>query len=481
MPTIKLPIGEAPYYNVDPLAKNLQMADAVIDGYVDETKTIRRRHGLKANQTLGPGPGQGLFYWTQMDRLIAVSGGRVWSITRNGSATELTGVTLNDSPIVFADGNKVGGEPWLYMADGGYPVYTQGASLTRLTSTYGAPSECTSICWSQGRFLAMQKNTRNFYATDTDPDTGEIEPYYFLAAENPLTAEARPDLLEYIRSSWEEILAWGKQGLEIWRADDTFFSSIPGAFSPIGLAAKYSVVEADNTVFALGLADEGRKVCVVKLQGRTPQVISLPIEKVLQSYSRVDDAIGFLLPDSQYVITFPTEEATWVYNYMTDRWAQWTHTSSLFVERGEYLGRYSATCWGKTFIQSRVDGTLYEYDADTYTDDGQPIHTEYVTSHIDYDTGSRKRNNYLHLNVKRGVGSLTSAATLMIRWKDDNEPAYHVNKYRLVDLGNTGENAPYIKTFRMGMYRSRQYSVVFTDDADLCLVGIEENSEVLKK
>lgn len=480
-----IPIGTKPYFNIDPVSKGATVADTCIDGYFDESGTLRRRGALKAWLDLGTGAkGNGLFAWHQMERLVAVSGGRVWLIAQDGSTEELTGAVLNDANVVFADGNKVDGSPWLYMADGGYPVYSTGNALQRLTEASGAPSAVSHVAWTQGRFLVNQVGSRKFYATDTNPETGTIDNAYFLASDNPLTAESRPDNADYLGVSWEELLVWGKQGLEIWRDDAVFFSPVAGAFTPAGILAPYSVVEADNTVFALCSVDGGSKRAVIKMQGRVPQVVSLPIERVLQGYAEVSDAIGWLTPDSEYVLTFPSAGETWCYDYRNDAWYPWSRWDVDRAERQEFLGRHSATMWGRTFMQSRIDGKIYEYDRSTFADDGQMIRTEYVSGNI--GSGNKTRMNKLRIYLKRGQGDESgSEPVLLVRYKDErndegcNEDGW--NNSRSVSLGKQGKRSFYRDLNQMGSFATRQFSFILTDNADLALVRLEADMERLSR
>ena len=77
----------------------------------------------------------------------------MWLISQDGSTQELTGATINNQNVVFADGNMIDGSPWLYLADGGYPVYTRGADLTRLGAASGAPAAVSHVCWCVSGFL----------------------------------------------------------------------------------------------------------------------------------------------------------------------------------------------------------------------------------------------------------------------------------------------------------------------------------------
>jgi hypothetical protein len=471
-------IGTKPYYNIDPVSKGATVLDSVIDGYIDEAGSFRRRGGLKPWLDLETGaPGNGLFAWYQMDRLVAVSGGRVWLIARDGSKVEVEGAVMSGGNIVFADGNTVDGGQWLYLTDGGYPVYTQGADLTRLTATSGAPANVSHCCWHSGRFLINSVGTRRAYATDVNPATGEFDNAYFAAADNPLTAVQRPDNLDYLGTSWEEILFWGKQGLEIWQPDSNFFSPVSGAFSPAGILAPYSVVEADNTVFALCLVDGGNKRAVVKMVGRSPQVISLPIERVLNGHDVVEDAIAWLTRDSEYVITFPTAGETWCYDYRNDAWYQWSKWDSNTASRQEFLGRHSATMWGKTFMQSRADGKIFEYDRATFTDDGQTINTEPITGN--FGNGAGVRINKLRLFLKCGASNGVNEPVLRVRWRDNGRQEWH--GHRDVLLGAQGEYEFFRDLTQLGSTVTRQFSFPFTDDAELVLARVEMDAESLTR
>lgn len=479
MALVPLPIGEKPYYNIDPASKRATVSDSCIDGYIDESKTVNRRGGLKQWLDTGSGTkGNGLYYWHQVDRLVAVSGGKVWLIDKAGVASELTGTVLNNQPVVFSDGNKIDGSPWLYMADGGYPVYTLGVGLTRLTPASGAPANCSHIAWTQGRFLAKQDNSRRFYATDTNPATGDMDNAYFLASDNPLTAESRPDNIGYLGVSWEEILVWGTQGLETWRDDGSFFSPIAGAFSPVGILAPYSVVEADNTVFALCLVDGGTKRAVIRLQGRSPQVISLPIERVLAGYETVSDAIGWLTKDSEYVLTFPAAGESWCFDYRNNVWYQWSRWNKEFSSRQEFLGRHSASAWGKTFMQSTVDGKIFEYDRGTYQDNGDYLATEYVTGWI--GEGNATHMSRLRLHLKRAQGDATgSEPMLIVRWRDDGNAEW--KNERQISLGKQGERNFFKNIWGLGRFVKRQFSFILTDNAALSLVGVAAEIEVMNR
>lgn len=469
-----LPIGAAPYYNIDPASKGITATDTCVDGWIDEVGTVHRRGGLLTWQDVATNQaGQGIFYWQQLDCLIVRSGTKAFKVTKDGTVTEITGVVFNQSKTIFADGNKIDGSPWLYMFDGGHPVYTlDGDTATRLDDTKGCPNAVKFGAWVAGRFLVAQSGTRNFFATDTNPESGTIENDYFLAPENPLTAEANPDNLDYLGARESEIVVAGYQGVEYWQADGSFFSSVIGAESPCGVVAPYSVVEANNSLYFLGIVDNGRKLAIVRMQGRAPQVVSLPIEKILKSMTTVNDAIGWITDDSEYVITFPTEGQTWCHDYLNDNWYQWSAWDMKTPKRDEFKGRFACAAWGKLFMQSRTDGKIFEYSRNVYQDGGEMFVTEYRTGWI---AGSGAVIcPHIRLHLKRGIGGESGdEPALIIRWRDNGKQEW--KSERQVSLGKQGEYEFYRDIRQCGSYKSRQYSFLISGNFELCLVKFEHD------
>lgn len=480
MALVPLEIGKKPYYNVDPVSKGLNISDSCIDGYIDETGTVRRRGGIEEAINLDTGkPGLGIFYWPQADCMIARSGTQCFKIAQDMTVTEITGVAFNEQTTSFADGNKIDGSQWLYLFDGGYPVYTtDAATLTRLDASTGSPANVNFGCWNTGRYLVAQNNTRKFYATDTDPTSTVIENDYFLASNNPLTAERRPDNLDYIGSHFDEIVVMGKQGIEYWSADDTFFSIISGAITPVGIAAPYSVVECNNSIHALCYVDSGKKIAVCKIINRNPTVISSSIDLPLKSYSRIDDAIAWATNNNEYLITFPTEGVTWCYDYKLDTWYQWTKWHVEQASRTEFLGRFGAYAWGSYYMQSRLDGKIYRYSPDIYQDAGETLATEYITGWL--GGNNQTRCNRMRFRIKRGQGDLSgSEPKLLVRWRDNGGQVW--SKAKEISLGKIGEYDFYKEIRSCGIYTSRQYSFTLHANCELQLVGVEHEIEQMTR
>ena len=475
-----LPINLAPYYNTDDTANSIA-ADGMFDCYLEAVPDVgfvtRRRPGLKLFADVGTGrQGDGLVWWSAARKLVAVSKGRVFFVGIDGTCQDVTGDPLKEgTPVVFASGQKLDGSPWLYMANGEL-VYTTGGNTAKPSDTNTPPA--THVCWIDSRFLANIPGTNQFLYTDTNIGTGMIENDFWSSTGNPLTCEIRADNLLSIFSAWQEVYTWGEEGLQVWQDDgSTPFSTVPGAFSEAGLAAEYSPARANNTVFALCVVDGKR--CVVALVGRQPTVISEPIARVLSEMSRVSDAIGDIISVggmSIYLLTFPSENQSWAYDYINKTWSRWGSWNGFDHDR--FIGQHScfAAGFGKHLIQSSVDGKIYELDRNTYDDAGSPMISYRRTGWIDYgNSWVRKRSTSFYIKAKSG-GSDT--ATLLMRWRDDGRQEW--SPFMSVELSPTGNYNFIAKLNRFGMFRSRQYEFRPAPGVDVALVGATEDVKVMQ-
>jgi hypothetical protein len=485
MSLINLPIRR-PFWNVEGQGKVL-LIDEAHDCYYESTQEgknqycIRRRPGysvFSSGITAGsstPATGQGIFWSDRLDAAFVVSGGKLYKLASDGTATELTGSTLNTlRRVIFAEGQDLALSPFIYIAHGGLLRYTNGTTLSALTDA-AAPT-ATYVAGLNNRFFA-DDGGQDFLITDTDPATSLIDPFYWSFASNPFRTAQKADLLKAIHSGWNEVSMWGTQNIEYWQEDGvTPVSPLVGATSEIGIEAPYSLVQADNTLFAL--ANMNGKRAFIRMVNRAPQIISNDIDQELQKLTTVSDAVSafcFAGGVNAYVTDFPTEKVTWVYDLKEKIWTRWGSWNS-----GE--ARYDSfpiagTCYAKTWNKHLLlgtDGVVYQFSRNTFQDNGSEQRTTIRTGWIDHGTSCRKSSRELTVKVKTYN---SSASTLLIRWRDDGRPEW--SNFTNLPLGSESEQTHYTRLTRMGIYRSRQYEFVITDNADLALMGMTEDVERL--
>ena len=466
-----------PTYNVDPIAKQGR-SETIIDGYLDEAGCLNSRFGCDVfADPLTGAPGDGLFWWDKLGVPIAISAGRAFTFDQGGTVTEITGALFGIGvQATFAAGQKVDNSGFLAIANGGQINYTLDAvTLAQIASP--APQTVTHIIYNALRWLANETGTANVYFSDVDPATGEFDPLYWSAVENPLTSDTRGDNVEGLYQAWDDIAAWGSDGREIWQASG---GSPPvetrlGVFCEAGLIAPYSVQRADNTFFALCNVDN--KPVVIRLQANDPVVISEDIEKALDGYSTFNDAIGDVVSaggQSFYILTFPAEDATWVYNIKKKEWYQWSYWNQADATRQAFMFRnfIYARQWGMHLCQSSKDGKIYQVTPDGVLDGSSKIRSEWQSSWFDGGTYADKILSSLRLMLKRGQGVIAGTEPrCIIRWRDNGKEEWKVE--REISLGKLGHREFHRTLNGLGMFRSRQFSIILSDPAKLVLVGLE--------
>ena len=478
----KLKFNEKPYYNADQIADALD-ADDIFNVYLELTPdigySIRRRPGMTEFADLGAVAGDGVFEWEAAGKVIVVNSGTAYELSSDGTYADMSTDDLAvGTPAIFADGSKLDGSPFLQIANGKLVQSDDGADFVYPTDS-NTPDTATHVVYLNLRFLANIPSTNRFRFTDTNPSSGVLEPDYWSSSDNPLTAEAKGDNLVAMLEYFEEILNFGSQSIEVWQDDGvTPFSRLPQATSIVGVEAPYSLKTADNSVFGLFVVNGVRTV--IRLTNRSPKSISEPIASILAGYSTVSDAIGQVISVGGvllYMLQFPTEGKTWVYDIKGDVWTPWGTWNKTTGTMRQFIGQHSCyvKAWNKHLILSNVDGKVYEFDRSVFEDDGNIIKSYRRIPWEDHGTGKRKRSNKLRIKLKNGASADGSA---FLRMADNGDEEW--SEYIELSISPTGKRDFIEELTNLGIYHSRKYEISITDSADLCVVWAEEDVKELK-
>lgn len=191
--------------------------------------------------------------------------------------------------------------------------------ITVTTLGYGFPNGCTTVSYMNGRFIACEPNTQNFYVS-------EVLDGVYWDAINVQTVDSNPDYVITQAVSHNELIVFCDESGEVFYDSGTiptpFVRNTSGIFE-IGCAAKYSVANLDNTIYWLGKSSQGNGI-VYKLSGYTPQRIStFSIENEIQAMTDISDAKAYSYQKDghhYYAITFPSSIKTFVYDVNTQLW-----------------------------------------------------------------------------------------------------------------------------------------------------------------
>jgi hypothetical protein len=466
-----------------------------------EAAFLNRAPGLTLLATVGTGPIRGL--WTFNGIGYVVSGLSLYSINSSYTATFL-GTVSGTGPVSMADNGTQ-----LFIACNG-PSYIYN-SLTNVFVQITDPDfpGALTVGYLDGYFVFIQPNTQKLWVTALLEGTS-VDPLDFASAEGS------PDNLVSMIVDHREVWLYGTNSVEVWYdAGNADFplQRIQGAYNEIGCAATFSVAKLDNGLFWLGADARGQGI-VYRANGYTGQRISThAIEYAIAQYPIISDAVAYTYQQEGhafYVLTFPSANATWVYDVSTQAW----HERAAF-SNGQFL-RHRSNCQmafnSEIVVGDFANGNLYAFDLDVYADNGSP--QKWLRSWRALPSGqnnlTRTAHHSLQLDCESGVGINNSAGTdptylltesglfittesgdylvsvaegeptvgsdpqVMLRWSDDGGHTWS-NEHWAV-LGKIGVYQQRVFWRRLGMtlkLRDRVYELSGTDPVKIAIMGAE--------
>jgi len=424
-----------------------------------ETYVLMQRPGLTSVDIIGFGPHRGSL--EHKGKMYVVSGNGFYSVdtteavTFIGSLNTFTGrvgMASNGTELMVVDGQ----DGWIYS--------TLTLLWTQITDLDFVDAQ--QVVFFHGRFVVIKPNTGEFYIS-------ALYDGFTWASLDFAVAEVDPDNLVSLIISHEQLWLLGEVTTQAFLDTGNVlfpYEAQPGGTIEWGIAAEWSVAKGDNTVIWLAKTSTGQ-ANVVKATGFSPQVISsAALEEAMGRYTTLNDAYAFVLKPNErslfYVLTFPTENVTWVYDFVTDLWHQWSSHN---------LGRFNAAthCFfnNKHYIGSATDGLLYRLDATVYADGGSPL-VRKATTQPHSDNQNMVLWHSLVIMFEAGNGLLIGQGSdpqCMLRWSDNAGHTYGNSIWR--SIGKMGEYGVRAVWNKLGRSRNRVYELTVTDPVKSTVVG----------
>lgn len=470
---MKTPFLGAAYQLVSPNAA----ADRCINLYPEtipqggkESACMYRCPGTQSILTVGNGPIRGM--WVFGGYAYVVSGPQLYKVDTLWNAVEL-GYVNGNGPVSMTDNGiqlAVVSAPDMFI----YNAVTDTFAQVTDPDFPGA----LRVDYVDGYFVFVEPDSQRWWQTQLLDGTS-VDPTEFASAEGA------PDNLNSIIVDHREVWLFGESTTEVWQDvgnPDFAFQRIQGAFIETGCAAPFSVAKMDNTVFWLAKDVRGQGM-VYRANGYIPQRISThAIEYAISTYSDISDAVAYTYQDrghSFYVLTFPSGNATWVYDASTNLW----HQRAYMTPFDGALGRHRSNCHmffnGMHIVGDYENGKLYELSLDIYDDDGDL--QKWLRSWRALPTGSNNLNrtfqHSLQLDCESGVGLSSGQGSdpqAVLRWSDDGGHTWGNEHWR--SMGAVGEYGRRVIWRRLGStekIRDRVYEVSGTDPVAITLIGAE--------
>jgi hypothetical protein len=465
---------------------------------------LNRAPGLTKLVTIGSGPIRGLWaHQTNGSDAYCVSGTEFYKIYPDYTYVKL-GDVAGTGPVTFADN---GIQMFIAANPKGY-IYNE---VTNVFAEITDPdfTGAGTVTYLDGYFVYNEPDSQKIWITQLLDGTS-VDPLDFASAEGS------PDGVVAVNAIHRELWVFGTDTTEVWYdsgATDFPLTPIQGAFNETGCIAPYSVAKLDNSLFWLGNDPRGFGV-VYRSNGYASQRVSThAIEYAVQGYTDISDAVAYTYQQEGhafYVISFPTGNATWVYDVATGAWHE-----RAYLTNGEFT-RHRSNCQcnfqSTTLVGDYENGNIYKFDLDVYADNGAT--QKWLRSWRALPSGQnnlkRTAQHSLQLEAETGVGLngidpldplegllatelgeiiatatgeelLVTVATVeganprvMLRWADDGGHTWSNEHW--TSMGRIGVYGYRTIWRRLGMtqkLRDRVYEVSGTDPVKIAIMGAE--------
>jgi hypothetical protein len=295
------------------------------------------------------------------------------------------------------------------------------------------------------------------------------------------SGEGSPDNTIGIISDHGELWLFGDNSAEPWTNTgnpDFPFQRATNAFIEAGTAAGDSICKLDNSLFWYGQDDRGAGI-VWRMTGYTPvRVSNHAVEKAIQSYTTTSDAFAYSFQmegHSFYVLTFPTEDATWVYDVATQQWFEWLWRDPNLNTLHRHRSNCHVSYGGEHLVGDWETGEVYALDFNSYTDNGDAIIRLRTAQTMEAE---QKRLFYasLQVDMETGVGLAVgqgSAPLVMLRFSDDGGHTW--SDIKTASVGAAGQYGGRAMFRRLGAGRNRTWELSMTDPVKFAVFGAVAN------
>lgn len=436
-------------------------------------KAVRALYGAPGTRPLAAapfGPIRGLHAPTDGSSAIVVAGIHVYRLS---PAFELAAIGTIDAltdPVCIADN---GTQAVIVTGSAGYIVDLGSNTVKQIINDafYGAGSVDVLDTFA----IFNRPSTNQFYISGSNDLTFDALDF--------ASAESNFEPIVKLLVNHGELLLFKETVSEIWRASgdaDFPFARDTNASIEQGCAAPRSVAAMDNTVFWLGKNREGGGI-VWRLNGYTPMRVSTDaIEYAIASYPIISDAIAYAYQQEGhtfYVLSFPTGNATWVYDAATQMW----HQRAYLDPNTGTLGRHRANCHiyyaGTHVVGDCATGELYALDLDHYSDRASdPMPAIRAASHISDGDYGWIVHNRLQVDIETGVGLVSGQGSdpmVLLDWSNDGGSEW--SNQHAASIGKLGKYTARVRWNRLGRARDRVYRITITDPIKRVILGAALN------
>jgi hypothetical protein len=417
--------------------------------------------GLLEHADTEAGPGRGLIYLEDLDKLYSVHPSACYLIDEAGTA-ERIGTVPGIDPVQLSRNQKA--DPQVFVQSLVSSQVIESDSLVTITDDDYPEDVVTSDYVSGYTIVGLADRTFWKSSLNSSRVWGSLD---------YATFEQRAGKLLKVKEHAGELVGFCSTWMEFWR--DTGNADFP--FEPIGwksrgLKATNAVISTDNSLIFPG--DDNN---IYRLNNYDPAVISThEVARLVQNDAAGSDIIGFGFDrDGHAFACFTGSNWTRCYDSATQVWHS---RKSYGYDR--WRAQYSVRAWGKTLFQDKLSGKVLYADKDTFTEDGQTMVWQVVSPPMHaFPNGGIV--DALHLDLATGYGSLGSTPKVMLETSVDGGNVF--TQYRELSLGTPGQYQARVTARRLGRFgpKGMVFRVSVSDACARALVNVDAEVRPLKR
>lgn len=375
--------------------------------------------------------------------------------------------------VSIADGGgepNSGYPPKVVIADGHmFHVINMDDGYTDSIPSSSAPCAPDFLAFLDARVYACGKtvNTdlreqRVYWSEINDPGTW--------GAADFVSATVSNDPLKCIKSVSNYLWMIGSDTYEIWQtasSSGTLYSPIKkvmGSPNGVGTASGNSVATISDRIYFVGGGPTGH-ARIYEGEGTRLHYISTDAMEMELSKYNLENSVGFCYSDegrSYYVVTFLSDDVTWVYCRESKAWHKRSTRSDDNVFHKWEVG-FTSYNWGMLLAGSIEGNRVYRLSSDIYTDDGKTIVRKRVSPHI--VTGANfTRHSSFTIDIETGTGleyGQGSEPQVMLQALDDGGRLARGERW--ISTGRNGNYRKRVKWYKLGQARDRAYQIYVSD------------------
>ncbi|MCK5602021.1 hypothetical protein KAR91_09135 [Candidatus Pacearchaeota archaeon] len=399
-----------------------------------------------------------------LDRTIDAFGVETFSTTAIGTITGsgLVSMANNGTQLVVVIPGSTA-----FVFDTSGPTFSE---ITDATFVGNGPYD--SVEFIDGFFVFTQTSGKSFVNSPLNDATG---PYNAL---DIATAEADPDNIRGQINFRNSLYILGSETTEVFEnqaLDNAPFVRINGFLLPKGLAAKFSIVESNNTFAFIG-AGKNESPAVWMFTGNNFQKISTtPIDNVLSKLTdtQLDVVFGWSYAEAgAYFIGFTLPGTTFVYDFTTNKWTE--RKSTVASEDVADRAASMITGYGRVLVGDTIDGRIGELKLSIVDEYDTEIKRTNTTKAFD-SLGESVRVASIEAVMETGVGNSTVPDPKMrMSFSDDGGRSF--NNERTRSIGKVGKYDTRAIWRRNGRFsRSRILKFEYSEKARTTFIKLEAN------